>query len=111
MGLRFQKSFNVLVKELQGLGLKVDLIDSDKVIDAESILATNISDEATHQSDVDVPAPTASDVDVTEDVVVDEFMVMEDVSDDLDLAGVTADEGDEPMEIETIEEDNEKEGE
>ena len=31
-----------LVKELQGLSLKVDLISSDKLIDAEAILAVTL---------------------------------------------------------------------
>ncbi len=42
------ESFNVLVKELQGLGLKVDLMEKGKVVDAEEILAENIKDEAKH---------------------------------------------------------------
>ncbi|HET8670603.1 MAG TPA: DNA-directed RNA polymerase subunit beta [Candidatus Saccharimonadales bacterium] len=93
VGPKVPESFNVLVKELQGLGLKVDLVDSDKVIDAEKVLATNIRDEAEHQAEVEVPAPLISDVDVTEDAAVDEFMVMEDVSDDL-TAGIPADDDD-----------------
>ena len=86
VGPKVPESFNVLVKELQGLGLKVDLVDSEKVIDAEAVLSTNISEEAEAQSDVDVPAPVTPDLDVSEDPAVDEFMVMEDVSDDLELA-------------------------
>ncbi len=77
VGPKVPESFNVLVKELQGLGLKVDLVTSDQQIDAEQILAENIKDEAAHLSDVDVPAPSASDVDVTEDAVADEFEAME----------------------------------
>ena len=90
VGPKVPESFNVLVKELQGLGLKVDLVDSGKVVDAESVLATNIRDEAAHQAEVDVPAPSISDVDVTEDASVDEFMVMEDMGDGDDLAAATA---------------------
>lgn len=88
VGPKVPESFNVLVKELQGLGLKVDLVQSDKVIDAEQVLATNVRDEGEHQAEVTVPAPLASDVDVTEDAAVDEFMVMEDI--DGDMAAVTA---------------------
>jgi DNA-directed RNA polymerase subunit beta len=91
VGPKVPESFNVLVKELQGLGLKVDLVHSNKVVDAEEVLATNVREEAEHQADVDVPAPLVSDVDVTEDAVVDEFMVMDDVSDDMAGAGVTTD--------------------
>jgi len=78
VGPKVPESFNVLVKELQGLGLKVDLISETKVIDAEAVLAENIKDEAAHQSEVEVPAPSISDVDVTEDAATsDEFVVME----------------------------------
>ncbi len=84
VGPKVPESFNVLVKELQGLGLKVDLIQSNKVVDAEEVLATNIRDEATHLPEVEVPAPAISDIDVTEDSVVDEFIVMDaEVSDDM----------------------------
>lgn len=77
VGPKVPESFNVLVKELQGLGLKVDLIESDKIIDAEEVLAENIKGEAESISEVEVPQPEASNVDVTEDATVDEFMVME----------------------------------
>jgi DNA-directed RNA polymerase subunit beta len=67
VGPKVPESFNVLVKELQGLGLKVDLVQSDIVVDAEAVLAGNIRDEAAHQATIEVPAPTISDVDVTEE--------------------------------------------
>ena len=39
-GPKIPESFNVLVKELQGLGLRVDLVDEseDEIIDAEAII-------------------------------------------------------------------------
>ena len=79
VGPKVPESFNVLVKELQGLGLKVDLMggSEDAVIDAEDVLAENIKDEAAHLSDVDVPQPTVSEIDVTEDSSQNEYMVME----------------------------------
>jgi DNA-directed RNA polymerase subunit beta len=53
-GPKVPESFNVLVKELQGLGLKVDLqTENEEVIDAEKILAENIKLEAS-----DVPTLT-----------------------------------------------------
>ncbi len=67
IGPKIPESFNVLVKELQGLGLKVDLVQSDIVVDAEEVLAGNIRDEGEHQSTIEVPAPSISDVDVTEE--------------------------------------------
>jgi DNA-directed RNA polymerase subunit beta len=77
IGPKIPESFNVLVKELQGLGLKVDLITSDSLIDAETILASNIKDEASHEATVEVPAPDISDIDLTEEAVTDEFEVVE----------------------------------
>ncbi len=73
VGPKVPESFNVLVKELQGLGLKVDLVQSDTVVDAEAVLASNIKDEAKNQSDVDVPQDAISDVDVTEEAAVEDF--------------------------------------
>ncbi len=82
VGPKVPESFNVLVKELQGLGLKVDLINESEVIDAEAILAESIKDEAAAPAEVAVPQPEASNVDVTEDMQADEFMVIE-LEDDL----------------------------
>ncbi|HUC95402.1 MAG TPA: DNA-directed RNA polymerase subunit beta [Candidatus Saccharimonadia bacterium] len=77
-GPKVPESFNVLVKELQGLNLKVDLISTDnKIIDAESILASNIKDEAEHIPTVEVPQPLVSDVDETEDKTPNEYTVVE----------------------------------
>jgi DNA-directed RNA polymerase subunit beta len=83
VGPKVPESFNVLVKELQGLGLKVDLIHSDGLVDAENILAMNIKDESEHQSDVEIPQPINSEIDLTEEAEVDEFVVMNDVTDEI----------------------------
>jgi DNA-directed RNA polymerase subunit beta len=72
VGPKVPESFNVLVKELQGLGLKVDLVHSDTVIDAEAVLATNIHEEATHPAEVEVPQAAISDIDVTEESAVND---------------------------------------
>ncbi len=93
VGPKVPESFNVLVKELQGLGLKVDLIQSDEVVDAEEVLAENIKDEAAHLPDVEVPVPSASDIDVTQDVVSKEFVVME-LEDDIPATTIISDEED-----------------
>ncbi len=82
VGPKVPESFNVLVKELQGLGLKVDLMTAEAIIDAENVLAENIKDEAAHQAIIDVPEVMASEVDVTEDAVADEFIEM-DLADDI----------------------------
>ncbi|MBC7581465.1 DNA-directed RNA polymerase subunit beta [Aeromicrobium sp.] len=80
---KIPESFNVLVKELQGLGLKVDLIASDEIVDAEAVLATNIRDEARHPIEIEVPQPSISDIDVNAEDHVEDFMV---VSEDSDLS-------------------------
>ena len=67
VGPKVPESFNVLVKELQGLGLKVDLVASDQVVDAEAILAGNIKDEGAHQSTVEAPTSEINDIDVTDE--------------------------------------------
>jgi DNA-directed RNA polymerase subunit beta len=90
VGPKVPESFNVLVKELQGLGLKVDLVASDAVIDAEEVLAENIKDESEHLPEVDMPVPSISDIDVTEDAATeDEFVVME-LDDDIPATTVIA---------------------
>jgi DNA-directed RNA polymerase subunit beta len=83
VGPKVPESFNVLVKELQGLGLKVDLVHSNQVVDAENILASNIRDEAEHVPAIEVPTPEVSDIDVSEDVVTDDFSIIN-VEDELD---------------------------
>lgn len=84
VGPKVPESFNVLVKELQGLGLKVDLIDThaNQTIDAENILATNIQEEAIALPEIEVPQPTVSDLEMSEDDVLDEFSIV-DVDDQL----------------------------
>jgi DNA-directed RNA polymerase subunit beta len=107
VGPKVPESFNVLVKELQGLGLKVDLVKSDKTVDAEAILAENIKDEATHPAEVEVPASELPVIDVTQEAVADEFVVL-DIDDEMpattmipdddsadDTAGVAANDDDE----------------
>lgn len=101
VGPKVPESFNVLVKELQGLGLKVDLIDeAKKVIDAEAVLAENIKDEAKNQADVEVPAPPVSDVDVTSDASTDEYVVME-LDDDIPATTIVVSDDDDIDEDET----------
>jgi len=46
-GPRVPESFNVLVKELQGLGLRVDLLSDDTHIDAEEIVAASGPEDKT----------------------------------------------------------------
>lgn len=76
VGPKVPESFNVLVKELQGLGLKVDLVDADthKEIDAEELLEESIEDKMENPPKID---PVEAQVDVTQDAAVDEFAVVD----------------------------------
>jgi DNA-directed RNA polymerase subunit beta len=76
VGPKLPESFNVLVKELQGLGLRVDLLDEseDAVIDAEVIIATS------GPADKTVPAQIVFDDEELETILdeADELGDMED---------------------------------
>ena len=79
VGPKIPESFNVLVKELQGLSLKVDLINnkgSELVeVDAEQLLEAVVADEASHMPTVEVES---TPMDVTEEMVASEFEIMDD---------------------------------
>ncbi len=94
VGPKVPESFNVLVKELQGLGLKVDLIKESSVIDAEDVLATNVHEEATHPINIDVPEPSISDIDVSEETVGDDFSIVNLDSDSSTAMPITANDDD-----------------
>lgn len=91
LGPKIPESFNVLVKELQGLGLRVDLIDEseDAIIDAEEVLVGTEVDGGVAQP---VQTDAALPHDNEDDSVADEA----DEMGDLDLG--------EGMSIETAEE-------
>lgn len=109
VGPKVPESFNVLVKELQGLCLKIDLIASDKIIDAEEILAKNIKDEAEHQSVVLVPEPSISDIDLSAEPLENEFVVME-LDDNIPATTVISDDDDDAALVVTEEENEVEEG-
>jgi DNA-directed RNA polymerase subunit beta len=75
VGPKLPESFNVLVKELQGLGLRVDLLDEseDAVIDAEEVIAEAGPEDKTVPVDfvaddsAEVVLDEADDVDFEED--------------------------------------------
>ncbi len=73
VGPKLPESFNVLVKELQGLGLRVDLLDESDVVDAEEVIAEAGPSDKTVPAD---PAPIVGDDD--SETVLDE-------ADDIDL--------------------------
>jgi len=89
LGPKLPESFNVLVKELQGLGLRVDLLDEseDAVIDAENVIAS------TGGKSVPIPASTDED---DEETVLDEADELGDFDED---SGVSIQDIDEIEEI------------
>jgi DNA-directed RNA polymerase subunit beta len=68
VGPKLPESFNVLVKELQGLGLRVDLLDesADAIVDAEQVIGAVINGEPV------AAIPTLGDDDDIEETVLDE---------------------------------------
>lgn len=85
VGPKIPESFNVLVKELQGLSLRVDLISKQGTqIDAEEVLEATIAEEAENLPEV---TPVQTPMDVTEEMVASEFEVF----DDTGAADTTAD--------------------
>jgi len=73
VGPKLPESFNVLVKELQGLGLRVDLVDgSTETVDAENVIASSGPEDKTVPVDdiaeeVETVMDEADDVDFEED--------------------------------------------
>ena len=70
-GPKVPESFNVLVKELQGLGLRVDLLDlsEDAIIDAEQVLEVGIG----NSTPITVKAEDVQPLDVSAADAVDEY--------------------------------------
>lgn len=89
VGPKLPESFNVLVKELQGLGLRVDLLDEseDAIVDAEQVIGSVINGKPVAASSV------ASD-DEDEETVLDESDQLGDIEE-----GVTIQDIDEIEEI------------
>ena len=92
-GPKLPESFNVLVKELQGLGLRVDLVDETaETLDAEEVIAN------AGPADKTVPAVISdSDDDEDEEIVLDE-------ADEIDL-------DEDGLSVEVADEFNDEEGE
>lgn len=76
VGPKIPESFNVLVKELQGLSLRVDLMNSEVgEIDAEDMLEASTAEDA-----LNAPEGIALDmdpIDVTEEMVASEFEIVD----------------------------------
>ena len=93
VGPKLPESFNVLVKELQGLGLRVDLLDEseDAVIDAEEVIA-----EA-GPADKSIPISTIATDDDEAETVLDEADELGEIEDGMSVQDID--------EIETIKEE------
>jgi DNA-directed RNA polymerase subunit beta len=83
VGPKLPESFNVLVKELQGLGLRVDLINDEEeaVIDAEHVIATS------GPADKSVPAIPGSDDEEIE-TILDEADELGDIEDGMNIQDI-----------------------
>jgi DNA-directed RNA polymerase subunit beta len=83
VGPKLPESFNVLVKELQGLGLRVDLLDEseDAAIDAENVIASAGPEDKT------VPADGLLDDDAVE-TVLDEADEIGDIEDGMSIQDI-----------------------
>jgi DNA-directed RNA polymerase subunit beta len=100
-GPKVPESFNVLVKELQGLGLKVDLLAHDEIIDAEQVLAQNIHEEA--KSPVTLPSGGGT----LDDTVIPDESVANDIAlaDDAGISVTETDHETDDLENQAIEEE------
>jgi DNA-directed RNA polymerase subunit beta len=95
-GPKLPESFNVLVKELQGLGLRVDLVDeSGSQTDAEAVI------EVSGPADKSVPA-----IDTDVETVLDESDDLGDIDDEDGVSVREIDESGEITEFEEAEFDN-----
>jgi DNA-directed RNA polymerase subunit beta len=100
-GPKVPESFNVLVKELQGLGLKVDLLKENEIIDAEHILAQNIKEEAKAAPSIASPTSMVDDAAVVDDAVANDAALGDDTG-----ISITETEGElDDLQNQTIEEE------
>ncbi len=86
VGPKLPESFNVLVKELQGLGLRVDLMDEseDAIVDAEHVIGSVINGQPVAASaiglDEDDDTPTVLDeADELGDITEEDGMTIQDI--------------------------------
>ncbi|MDO4773809.1 MAG: DNA-directed RNA polymerase subunit beta [Candidatus Saccharibacteria bacterium] len=68
VGPKLPESFNVLVKELQGLGLRVDLLDDGAVVDAEHVIASSGPADKTTPAVADSDEPNEAYLDESDDI-------------------------------------------
>jgi len=82
VGPKLPESFNVLVKELQGLGLRVDLLDESEeaAIDAEQVIAES--------GPTDKTVPAVSDIDEEVETVLDEADEIGDIEEGMSIQDI-----------------------
>jgi DNA-directed RNA polymerase subunit beta len=99
-GPKVPESFNVLVKELQGLGLKVDLLADNKIVDAEEVLAQNIKEES--KAPIGLPSATSA---IDDAAIVDEAVANDPALTEEGMSIVDAENELQDLENQTIEEE------
>lgn len=105
VGPKIPESFNVLVKELQGLGLRVDLMNENLgEVDAEDVLAATTAEDAIGVPS-NVPVDATAPIDVTEEMVASEFEVIEEPS----VTVVSDDDDDDSQSTDDDQQDNNQE--
>ncbi len=87
VGPKLPESFNVLVKELQGLGLRVDLLDDDDEVDAEQVIAA--ATPATTVAEIQ-EVPKIAEIDIEGDLE-DGGVSLEEIAESEDKIDATAD--------------------
>ena len=85
VGPKLPESFNVLVKELQGLGLRVDLLDesADAVVDAEQVLGSVINGQPVSAASV-----AGHDEDDIIETILDEADEIGDIEDGMSIQDI-----------------------
>jgi DNA-directed RNA polymerase subunit beta len=99
-GPKVPESFNVLVKELQGLGLKVDLLADNEIVDAEEVLAQNIKEES--KAPIGLPSGTSA---IDDAAIVDEAVANDPALTEEGMSIVDAENELQDLENQTIEEE------
>ena len=80
VGPKLPESFNVLVKELQGLGLRVDLVDDNESVDAEHVIASS--------GPADKTVPQVTVVDDDDEAYLDESDDIGDIEDGMSVQDI-----------------------
>ena len=82
VGPKLPESFNVLVKELQGLGLRVDLLDesADAIVDAEQVIGSVINGSPVSAADLDTGEEIETILDEADEIgEIEDGMTIQDI--------------------------------